>query len=70
MQKLDCLYSCCAWGKQADEEPGPRDTEEYIEVYRVGIPELKEIVKSGDMTLPSMTTCFLALDRLAELEML
>ena len=38
--------------------------EEFIEVHRVGMGELRRLMASGDMLLPSVATCFLALDRL------
>ncbi|GAB4819899.1 hypothetical protein N2152v2_006945 [Parachlorella kessleri] len=52
---------------QPDAEPAPRDYEEFIEVLRVGIPELRRLMRSGDMMLPSVATCFWALDELAQL---
>lgn len=52
---------------QADSAPGARDLEEFIEVHRMGLPELRRIMVGGDMLLPSVATCFLALDRLREL---
>jgi hypothetical protein len=51
-----------------DEQPGKRDLEEYIQVVRVSIPELKKIMKSGAMMLPSVTTCYWAMDYLEERE--
>jgi len=51
-------------GAQADVAPGKRDAEEFIEVHRVGVAQLRELLTSADMLLPSMTTSFLALDRL------
>lgn len=51
---------------QADASPGARDEQECIEVHRVSIAELQEIMHSGDMLLPSITTCFLALSRLQQ----
>ncbi|PRW56079.1 NUDIX hydrolase domain-like [Chlorella sorokiniana] len=52
---------------QPDEAPGRRDHEELtIEVVRVGLPELRRLMLSGDMLLPSVTTCFLALERLQQ----
>jgi len=41
-----------------------RDAEELIEVHRVGLPELAALIAGGDMLLPSVATCFLALERL------
>ncbi|KAI7843822.1 hypothetical protein COHA_002720 [Chlorella ohadii] len=59
-------YEACARA-EADEAPGRRDHEELtIEVVRVGLPELRRLMLSGDMLLPSVTTCFLALERLQE----
>ena len=49
---------------QADGAPGERDIEEFIEVHRVGLAELRALMTGGDMLLPSVATCFLALDRL------
>lgn len=49
---------------QADGAPGERDLEEFIEVHRVSLGELRRVMASGDMLLPSVATCFLALDRL------
>lgn len=37
-----------------------------LQVVRVGLPELRRLMLSGDMLLPSVTTCFLALERLQE----
>jgi hypothetical protein len=51
-----------------DDQPGKRDLEEYIQVVRVSIPELKKIMKGGEMMLPSVTTCYWAMDYLAEAE--
>lgn len=48
-----------------DTDPGARDKEEYIEILRVGIPELKQICRSGNMLLPSVATCYWAFDFLA-----
>ena len=53
---------------QEDASPGPRDHEEYIEVHRVDIAQLRQLMTSGDMLLPSLATCFLALERLAALQ--
>lgn len=49
----------------ADMNPGARDKEEYIEILRVGIPELKQLCRSGNMLLPSVATCYWAFDYLA-----
>ena len=50
-----------------DENPGERDLEEFIQVVRVSIPELKKLMKSGAMMLPSVTTCYWAMEYLATL---
>ena len=34
------------------------------QVCRVGLTELRRLMVSGDMLLPSVATCFLALERL------
>ena len=34
------------------------------QVVRVGLPELRRLMLSGDMLLPSVATCYLALERL------
>lgn len=52
---------------QEDEQPGIRDAEEFIEIHRVTVEQLRNIMVSGDMMLPSVTTCYLALDRLRDL---
>ena len=49
---------------QVDGAPGERDLEEFIEVHRMSLGELRRVMASGDMLLPSVATCFLALDRL------
>ena len=49
---------------QNDLAPGARDAEEFITIHRVGLPELRCIMVSGDMLLPSVATCFLALERM------
>ena len=33
-------------------------------MHRVGLPELRALMMGGDMLLPSVATCFLALERL------
>jgi len=51
-----------------DPNPGARDPEEFgIEIEKVSISELKNIMSSGQMMLPSITTCFFALDKLKEM---
>ena len=54
---------------QADPQPGDRDPEEHIQVLRVGLPELRRLMVSGDMMLPSITTCMLALQKLEALKL-
>lgn len=49
---------------QTDKKPGSRDPEEFIEIHRVSLGDLRRIMLSGEMLLPSVTTCFLALERL------
>lgn len=49
---------------QPDNEPHPRDLEELIETHRVGIMTLKSLMFSGNMMLPSVVTCSMALSRL------
>ena len=41
--------------------PGARDDEEHIEVLRYTRQELQEAMCSGEMLLPSLTTCVMAL---------
>ena len=55
---------CC---KQADAAPGSRDAEEFIEVHRVSVPQLRQLLAHADVLLPTMTTCYMALDRLAQM---
>lgn len=47
-----------------DADPSPQDAQEVIQVMRVDIPRLRSILKSGDMLLPAITTCYMALERL------
>jgi 8-oxo-dGTP pyrophosphatase MutT (NUDIX family) len=49
-----------------DPNPGLREVEEWIEVMRVNVKELKAIMRSGKMLLPSVTTCWWALEWLSE----
>ena len=51
---------------EVDTQPGARDKEEYIQILRVSIPELRRIMKSGEMMLPSVSTCWWALEYLME----
>jgi len=37
-----------------------------MQVERVPLPELRRIMLSGDMLLPSVATCFLALEELQQ----
>ena len=50
-----------------DAAPGGRDAEEWIQVQRVPLGRLRALMRGGDMLLPSLATCWLALERLAEL---
>ena len=52
---------------QKDDSPGQRDAEEFIEVHRVDLAELRSMLAASDMLLPSMTTAFLAFDKLQSL---
>ena len=61
------LWACRlhrAQSLQADDAPGRRDAEEFIEVHRMAIKELRSIMVSGEMLLPSVSTCYMALERL------
>ena len=49
---------------QRDDSPGQRDAEEFIEVHRVDVSELRRMLVTHDMLLPSMTTSFLAFEKL------
>ena len=49
---------------QRDDSPGQRDAEEFIEVHRMDLSELRRMLTASDMLLPSMTTTFLACDKL------
>ena len=61
--KGPCRLKCTqSW--QADNAPGRRDAEEFIEVHRFAIKELRSIMVSGEMLLPSVSTCYMALERL------
>lgn len=53
-------------GPEKDEKPGQRDQEEFIEVERVSIGDLKSLLRSGDMMLPSVTTAYWAFEWLEE----
>ena len=52
---------------QVDPAPGLRDREEVIEVHRLDLQELRQLIASGNMLLPSVCTCFMALEHLASL---
>ncbi|CAL8469918.1 g9460 [Coccomyxa elongata] len=54
-------------GPKADETPGQRDAEEFIEVHRVSVAQLRDMVTSTDMLLPTMTTSYMALERLKQM---
>lgn len=45
-----------------DDNPGDRDIEEYIEIVRLRVSEVKKIARQGRMLLPSVTTCYWAFD--------
>lgn len=51
---------------QHDACPGARDTEEYIEIVRMKLPEIKKLCRQGKMLLPSVTTIYWGLEWLAE----
>lgn len=51
---------------QQDTDPGHRDTEEFIEIKRMKISDVKKILRSGDLLLPSVTTCYWAFEWLEE----
>ena len=56
-------------GSSAAARPGERDAEEKLgtmEVLRVTIPELRDIILKGRMLLPSVQASFMALERLRE----
>ena len=57
-------------GMQKDDAPGQRDAEEFIEVHRFDAAELRRMLVACDMLLPSMTTSFLAFDKLASMRQL
>ena len=52
---------------QADETPGQRDAEEFIEVHRVSVEQLRDMLTSTDMLLPTMATSYMALERLKQM---
>lgn len=51
-------------GPSPAAKAGNMDAEEFIEVHRLGIPDLREAMRSGNMLLPSVTTAYLALEEL------
>jgi hypothetical protein len=51
---------------EKDESPGGRDKEEFIEVERVSIREVKKMLRTGEMLLPSITTAYWAFDWLEQ----
>jgi hypothetical protein len=52
---------------EEDPHPGERDAEEDIQIVKVTISELKAMLTgSVDMMLPSITTCYMAIDILKE----
>ena len=55
---------------QEDKQPGTRDAEELIEVQRYTVTELKQLLVGGNMLLPSVATCYMALDTLREQKLL
>ena len=52
---------------QKDGAPGQRDAEEFIEVHRLDMVEVRDMLTACDMLLPSMTTAFLAFDKLVSM---
>ncbi len=58
------MNSCFCQPQQVDPDPGKRDEEELIQIIRVGLPELRSIMASGNMMLPSVVTCHMALEEL------
>lgn len=57
-------------GPEEDSQPGQRDKEEFIQILCVSIPELRKLMKSGEMLLPSVSTCWWALEHLMDAELL
>lgn len=55
-----------AFDPQTDANPGSRDSEEFIEIKRMKISEVKKLLRCGDMLLPSVTTCYWAFEWLEE----
>eukprot|EP00850_Spirogloea_muscicola_P012321 SM000079S22439 [mRNA] locus=s79:246840:248355:+ [translate_table: standard] len=49
---------------EVDPSPHPRDAEEIIKVVCVNEHELRSLMYSGDMMLPSIVTCAMSLEKL------
>eukprot|EP00850_Spirogloea_muscicola_P013173 SM000088S23714 [mRNA] locus=s88:200986:202645:- [translate_table: standard] len=49
---------------EVDPSPRPRDAEEIIKVVSVDEHELRSLMYSGDMMLPSIVTCAMSLEKL------
>jgi len=49
---------------EKDEQPRQKDEEEIIEVHKVCLEDLHNIMISGKLQLPSLATCYLAFERL------
>jgi hypothetical protein len=49
---------------QPDQSPGLKDHEEFIEVVTMDLAKLKHTMYCGDMMLPSIVTCAMALEHL------
>lgn len=49
---------------EIDEQPRNKDAEEIIEVHKVCLEDLHNIMVSGQLQLPSLATCYLAFERL------
>ena len=52
--------------KQKDPMPLSQDLEEIIEALDVDLPTLKDIMYGGNMMLPSIVTCNMALNYLQQ----
>eukprot|EP00238_Polyblepharides_amylifera_P011671 CAMPEP_0196584240 /NCGR_PEP_ID=MMETSP1081-20130531/46346_1 /TAXON_ID=36882 /ORGANISM="Pyramimonas amylifera, Strain CCMP720" /LENGTH=234 /DNA_ID=CAMNT_0041905379 /DNA_START=280 /DNA_END=984 /DNA_ORIENTATION=- len=52
---------------EKDHDPGEQDAEELIEVMRIDVSRLKELMFSGDMQTPSIVTCSAALEHLEKM---
>ncbi|PRP88830.1 hypothetical protein PROFUN_00298 [Planoprotostelium fungivorum] len=54
-----------------DPSPPPRDLEETIQIYKdVTMDELHRIILSGDMMLPSVQTCYMAIEHLKQKQLI